>query len=228
MKLLIPWFLSLVLAVWCLALLIKVQKLTSATAGEVAGSGGTSAAPALAPPEPKTEREEATPAEGNELLRLRNEVSQLRQRKQELEATTNLQAKQLSAAIASRQNAEAYARQRAEASSEEVLLKPGMIGAMFVLSTNNQPVVRAVSENSPAGRAGIKPGDVVVSVNGTNAFGMTFAELMQAIRGDEGTQVTLELDDGTPEGRRQVTLTRERVNLNDFKVPDGGSLPNPQ
>jgi len=102
-----------------------------------------------------------------------------------------------------------------------------MIGTMFVLSSNNLPMVRGVSENSPAGRAGIKPGDVILSVDGTNALAMTFAEVAQAIRGDEGTQVILEIEDGASGGRRQVTLTRERMDLHDIKVPASGRSPNP-
>jgi C-terminal processing protease CtpA/Prc len=56
---------------------------------------------------------------------------------------------------------------------------------------------------------------------------MPFPQVMQAVRGDEGTQVTLEVDDGTPGGRRQVALTRERVDLHFIKVPANGSGPNP-
>jgi len=230
MKRLIPWLLSFVLAAWCIALLIKVEKLreaSKATTEEKADFGKTGTEPTLASPEPKTERDEPVPTEGNELLRLRNEVHQLRQSKQELEATSNVLAQQLSAAIAARLNAEAYARSKAEELSPSVPVKPGMIGAMFVLSSNNVPVVRGVSSNSPAGRAGIKPGDVILSVDGTNVLGLPLAQVVQAVRGDEGTQVTLEVDDGTPGGRRQVVLTRERVNLNFIKVPANGSGANP-
>jgi hypothetical protein len=161
MKRLIPWFLSFVLAVWCIALLIKVEKLreaSKATTEEKADFGKVDPEPTLASQEPKTERDEPVPPQGNELLRLRNEVSQLRQSNQELEATARAKEQQLAKAIASQQNAEAYARSKAEQLSEAVPVKPGMIGAMFVLSSNNLPVVRGVSSNSPADRARIKPG----------------------------------------------------------------------
>jgi C-terminal processing protease CtpA/Prc len=222
MKRLIPWFLCLVLAVWCMALLIKVEKLrelSKAVSEESTDLGKTDTQSALAPPEPRTERDETAQPEGNELLRLRNEVSQLRRSKQELEATAKVQAEQLATAIASRQNAEAYARSKAGELSQSFPVKLGMIGAMFVLSSNNLAMVRGVSSNSPAGRAGIKPGDVILSVDGTNVFGMPLSQVIQAVRGDEGTQVALEVDDGTPGGRRQVLLTRERVDPDLIKVP---------
>src|SRR4029434_2176114 len=102
MKRLIPWFLCFVLAVWCIALLIKVEKLREASKATPDGRvdfGKIDTEPTLASPELKTETDEPVQHEANELLRLRNEVHQLRQSKQELEATSNVLGQQLSAAI---------------------------------------------------------------------------------------------------------------------------------
>src|SRR5689334_7574420 len=123
MKRLIPWILSFVLAVWCIALSIKVQKLreaSKATTEEKADSGKTDTEPTLSPPEPKAEKDESVRSEGNELLRLRNEVTQLRQRYQEPETSARIKEQQLATAIASQQNAMAYARWKEEQLSESV------------------------------------------------------------------------------------------------------------
>ena len=220
MKRLLPWVLCVVLAVCCVGLLLEVQKLREAaqvTTVDTAASDGTNAPQVEASPAPNPEKDEIAARERGELLRLRNEVHQLRESKQELERRVNSQAQQLSAAKAAQERAQVLG-EAATRTPEAIPIKPGMIGVMFT-ATNNQPMVRAVGDNSPAGRAGIKPGDLILSVDGTNVSTMTFAQVMQAIRGDEGTQVVLEIDDGTPNGRRLVTLLREKVNAQDIKVP---------
>jgi C-terminal processing protease CtpA/Prc len=221
----IPWILSVVLAVWCAGLFLQLRELrrtAQAATEDTAAKDGTSAQ-VEAPPAPDTEKDESTAGERSELLRLRNEVHQLRESRRELEARMKAQEQQLSAAKAAQERAQA-ASETIRGTLEAIQIKPGMIGAMFT-ATGNQPMVRAVGDNSPAGRAGIKPGDVVLSVDGTNVSEMTFAQVMQAIRGDEGTQVILEIDDGTPNGRRQVTLVREKVSLQDIRVPAGRNGP---
>ena len=226
MKRLLPWVLCGVLTVCCVGLLLEVQKLREAaqvTTLDPAASEGTNAPQVEASRAPNPEKDEIAAREQRELLRLRNEVHQLRESKQELETNVNSQKQQLLAAKAAQERLLAF-RETATSALEAIPLKPGMIGVMFT-ATNNQPMVRAVGDNSPAGRAGIKPGDLILSVDGTNVSTMTFTQVMQAIRGDEGAQVVLEIDDGTPNGRRLVTLLREKVNPQDIKVPASSNGP---
>ena len=72
-------------------------------------------------------------------------------------------------------------------------------------------VISAVGDNSPASRAEIEPGSVVVAVDGTPVAGKTLGEAILAIRGDVGTPVTLGLLEGKPPEKRSVTLTREKA-----------------
>ncbi len=77
------------------------------------------------------------------------------------------------------------------------------------------PITRAIVivtpfRGSPAERAGIQPGDVILAVNGERTEGWTLTQAVQRIRGPRGSQVTLTLQrrDGTV---REVTLTRDTV-----------------
>ena len=72
--------------------------------------------------------------------------------------------------------------------------------------------VLTVYEDSPAKRAGIREGDVVVSVDGTSLAGSTSKEATTQIKGPAGTKVTLGVVTGK-EPRREVTLERARVDV---------------
>ena len=58
-------------------------------------------------------------------------------------------------------------------------------------SEDDKTVVLSVVEGSPADRAGIEPGDVVVAVNGKSVSGENYSWVAGVIRGPEGTEVKL-------------------------------------
>jgi carboxyl-terminal processing protease len=58
-------------------------------------------------------------------------------------------------------------------------------------SEDDKTVVLSVVEGSPADRAGIEPGDVVVAVNGKSVSGENYSQVAGEIRGPEGTEVRL-------------------------------------
>lgn len=70
-----------------------------------------------------------------------------------------------------------------------------------------------VFAGSPARRAGIAPGDTVVSVDGSSIAGESSTEATAKIKGPEGTEVTLGVRDGTSGKVRRVRLTRAEVTL---------------
>ena len=63
---------------------------------------------------------------------------------------------------------------------------------------------------SPAEQAGLRHGDVVKAVDGQDATGMQVPQMVERIRGEPGTQVTLEID-RPGEGRRTITVGRSRI-----------------
>jgi carboxyl-terminal processing protease len=70
-----------------------------------------------------------------------------------------------------------------------------------------------VFHNSPAERAGIAPGDTIVSVDGEGIAGQSSAEAIEKIKGPEGTEVTLGVLDAGSGKVRQLRLTRAEVAL---------------
>lgn len=84
----------------------------------------------------------------------------------------------------------------------------GGIGAEIAKKYNVPTIIRPL-KNSPAEKAGIKAGDVIVKVNDTVVTDMPVDQVVQRIRGDVGTTVKLVLSRGGE--RKDVTVTREKV-----------------
>ncbi len=70
-----------------------------------------------------------------------------------------------------------------------------------------------VFEDSPAERAGIVPGDTIVTVDGESIAGISSTEAITKIKGPEGTEVTLGVLDAGSGKVRQLRLTRAEVTL---------------
>lgn len=71
-------------------------------------------------------------------------------------------------------------------------------------------------EGSPAERAGIKPRDRILKINGVPAVKLSLDEAAERMRGPAGSQVTLTVA-GEKEGveqSKEVILTRDRISLN--------------
>jgi len=65
---------------------------------------------------------------------------------------------------------------------------------------------------SPADKAGIQAGDVLLGIDGESTQGMSVSEASSAIDGEAGTEVTLRVQD--PDGaEKEITLTREEITI---------------
>lgn len=64
--------------------------------------------------------------------------------------------------------------------------------------------------DSPASRAGIKAGDLILAVDRQPTQGQTIDQVANRIRGKRGTSVTLEVKSGT-DAPRSITLVRETI-----------------
>jgi carboxyl-terminal processing protease len=70
------------------------------------------------------------------------------------------------------------------------------IGALVALPDEKGSEVLEVYENSPAEKAGILPGDIIVNVDGAGVSGITLEDLSALIYGEEGTVVVLTIQRG--------------------------------
>ena len=88
----------------------------------------------------------------------------------------------------------------------------GGIGAL-IHSGGEYIVITDPYKNSPAKRAGIKAGDIVLSVNGKSAVGLSSDEISQLMKGSVGGKVDLEIKRHGEEKPLRFSMTREVINI---------------
>lgn len=91
----------------------------------------------------------------------------------------------------------------------------GGIGIVFGKKDEEYVVISALPDN-PGALAGIKNGDIIISVDGTMVKELNMDEVAQKIRGKEGTEVTLVLKDKNG-AEKTVSVVRK-----DIKTPSVG------
>ena len=85
-----------------------------------------------------------------------------------------------------------------------------------ISSQNGVPKVIAPIDGTPADKAGMQPGDLIVAVNGQSTQGMGLTKIVRILRGDPGTKVTISVLRGnkTP---FDVTITRSIIQVASVK-----------
>ncbi|PWI57643.1 S41 family peptidase [Sulfoacidibacillus thermotolerans] len=81
------------------------------------------------------------------------------------------------------------------------------IGAVLTLQDGNL-VIANVMSGSPAQKAGLAPGDVLLQIAGTPTTGMSLEQAVEKIRGPRGTYVSLEVKRGDQKLRMKVMRAR--------------------
>ena len=76
---------------------------------------------------------------------------------------------------------------------------------------DGQIVIVSPIKNSPAEKAGLKPNDIVKTVDGKSIVGKTANEAVKLIRGEKGTDVTIEFQRGSSKTLHKLTLTRAEI-----------------
>ncbi len=76
-------------------------------------------------------------------------------------------------------------------------------------------VIVAPFEGSPAEKAGLRPGDVILRVDGKDVTGLTLDEVVNRITGPAGTRVELRILESSSGRTRDVTITRARITVHE-------------
>jgi carboxyl-terminal processing protease len=118
--------------------------------------------------------------------------------------------------------------EEAEAERESLSGRFEGIGA-YIDVENDQPVIVRPIEGSPAERAGLRPGDKIMRVDGEDVRGLTVEELRNKVRGPRGTGVTLTIVHEGDASPVEVSIVREEIALRSVSwrmLPDQVALVN--
>jgi carboxyl-terminal processing protease len=107
----------------------------------------------------------------------------------------------------------------AEAFKELQVGTQGQFGGLGIEVGMEDGFVKVVSpiEDTPAFRAGIKPGDLIVKIDETPVKGMTLSDAVKRMRGKPGTQIKLTISRRGVSQPVLVTLTRAIIRVRSVK-----------
>ncbi len=109
--------------------------------------------------------------------------------------------------------------------NEEVVGNFGGIGAEIGIK-NEQLIIVAPLKGSPAEKAGLKPKDQILEINGKGTTGLTVEDAVKLIRGDVGTKVTLTIFRSSWDKPKKIEIVRDNIKLPtvDSKIDSNGFL----
>ena len=88
------------------------------------------------------------------------------------------------------------------------------IGSVIRYHTEKKTTVLSEPyEGMPAQKAGLKAGDLIISIDGVNVQGMSTDSVSDRLRGEPGTTLTIEYERPGKKGRSKVKLQRENIAL---------------
>ncbi|MDD4290297.1 MAG: S41 family peptidase [Patescibacteria group bacterium] len=93
------------------------------------------------------------------------------------------------------------------------------IGAELSIKDEKITVI-APLPNSPAEKAGIKAGDVILAINKIDTSYISLNNAVGMIRGEKGTKVTLTIQSGS-EKERDIEITRDEIHYESIKTNTG-------
>jgi carboxyl-terminal processing protease len=95
----------------------------------------------------------------------------------------------------------------------------GQFGGLGLEVTQTDGLLKVITpiDDTPGSRAGIKPGDIIVEINGLSTDSLTLDDAVSRMRGAPGTTVKLTLKRNGVSAPVVITLTREIIKIQDVK-----------
>jgi carboxyl-terminal processing protease len=95
-----------------------------------------------------------------------------------------------------------------------------------VTEKDGRVIIVTPMDGSPAQAAGVRPGDIIVRVDGVDMRDLSITEVISKVLGPAGSKVTLTLEDPKTGEVRDVVITRAKINLNNvtWEMLPGTSL----
>jgi carboxyl-terminal processing protease len=93
------------------------------------------------------------------------------------------------------------------------------IGAQIGLR-EEQLIIETPIDGTPANKAGLLPGDEIVTIDGESTIGLSVEEAVTKIRGEKGTEVKLEIARKGQDRLKTVTITRDVIDIPNITVEE--------
>lgn len=87
------------------------------------------------------------------------------------------------------------------------------IGAYLGVDDQKRPFIITPFAGSPAEQAGIRAGDVILQVDGTDVTGMVLDEVVSRIKGEKGTEVTLTILHENATESVDIIIVRDEIKI---------------
>jgi carboxyl-terminal processing protease len=89
----------------------------------------------------------------------------------------------------------------------------GEFGGLGIEVTQEGGYIRVISpiDETPAARAGIRPGDFITALNGTSTQGLTLQEAVEQMRGERGTSIRLTIRREGEQRPIELSITRDVI-----------------
>ena len=89
----------------------------------------------------------------------------------------------------------------------------GEFGGLGIEVTQENGFVKVISpiDDTPAARAGVRPGDLITHLNGQPTLGLTLQEAVEQMRGERGTSIRLTIRRDGERNPVEITLVRDVV-----------------
>jgi carboxyl-terminal processing protease len=103
---------------------------------------------------------------------------------------------------------------------EDLLVQTeGEFGGLGIEITIKDSLLTIVSpiEDTPAWRAGVKAGDIIVKINDEVTKGITLNEAVKKLRGEPGTEVTITVLHDKDKSLEDITIIRDIIKIKDIK-----------